>query len=308
MEHHVTVTMRGRMVLMSIVVMVIGSVNIFCADSTFVLRYDLSVGTSYIYHIVTDQYLVPNSSARLHSRLRLDVISRDASSNLLCRIMLTADTMFKEDTRAVSRPGGKLTFAGNKLYSGVGYLDLLFDEFGHIIRSRHVMSDIDSADERQSSSQRTMDAGAPGNTEDIGPYGVNLVIPTIPDVTEIFLFHEYTDTILFSSRVIHMPTNYGTSAASERKLYYDTLIRTSRLDSTCTDEQGYMYGYMTLNGERRNAFGARFQMYTWLIRDMRSGLITYVSETCQFMKKNKWQDYYKVNAELIDIRKISGKN
>lgn len=296
------------MKFLTILVLLNGSANIFGADSSFVLRYDLSVGTSYIYHIVTDQHLAPNSSVRLHSRLRLDVISRDASSNLHCKLVLTADTMFKDDTRAVSRPGGKLTFAGNKLYSGVGYLDLLFDEFGHIIRSRQVMSDVDSTDERQTSPLRTMDAGARGNTEDVGPYGVNLVIPKIPDVTEVFLYREYTDTILFSSRVVHMPTNYGTSATSERRLYYDTLIRTSKLDSTCTDEQGYIYGYMTLNGERRNAFGARFQMSTWLIRDMRSGLITYVSETCQFMKKGEWQEYYKVDAELINIRKISGKN
>lgn len=296
------------MIILSLLFLLICSIDASSADSTYVLRYDLSVGTSYTYHIVTDQFNVPNSTVRLHSRLRLDVLSRDASSNLLCRLKLTTDTLFRDDESPAFRPSGRLTFAGNKLYSGVGYLDLLFDEFGHIIRSRHVMSDIDSVDALQSSTQRTMDAGAPGVSEDVGPYGVNLVIPKIPDVTEIFLNREYVDTILFTSRVVHMPTNYGSSGTSERKQYYDTLLRTSRLDSTCVDEEGRMFGYMTLNGERRNAFGARFQLSTWLIRDMRSGLITYISETCKFRKKDRWQDYYKVNAELIEISRLSGKN
>ncbi len=296
------------MIILSILILLISSRIASAGDTTYVLRYDLSVGTSYTYHIVTDQYSIPNSTVRLHSRLRLDVISRDASSNLLCRLKLTSDTLFRDDLNATFRPSGRLTFAGNKLYSGVGYLDLLFDEFGHIIRSRHVMSDIDSVDALQTSTQRTMDAGAPGATEDVGPYGVNLVIPKIPDAAEIFLNREYVDTILFTSRVIHMPTNYGSSGTSDRKQFYDTLIRTSVLDSTCTDEQGRMYGYMTLNGERRNAFGARFQLSIWLIRDMRSGLITYISETCKFRKKDRWQDYYKVNAELVDIRRLSNKD
>ena len=150
-----------------------------------------------------------------------------------------------------------------------------------------------------------MDAAKFGVAADVGPYGANLIVPSLPDVSEIRYNEMYIDTVLFSSRIVHMPTNYGTSSSSERKVYYDTLIRVSTLDSTCVDELGMMYGYMTLKGERRNAFGARYKTHSSVIRDMRSGLITYVDEMCHHLnKRNEWIDYYKVSAELVGIRRI----
>ena len=113
-------------------------------DTTFVLRYDLPVGTSYTYHIVTDQFIVPYSAVRLHSKLMFEVLSRDAGANLYCRLLLRSDTSFSNADKDLYEPRGKLSFAGNRLYSGVGYMDLLFDEFGHIMQSRHVLNDVDT--------------------------------------------------------------------------------------------------------------------------------------------------------------------
>lgn len=269
------------------------------ADKVHTLKYDLPIGMSYEYRIQTDQIPFPSKVVRLHTLLTLDVVGRDEFDQTICRFSIASDTAFQYQDNIQTRPYGSVDFAGHKLYSKAGYLELVLDAHGNLSHGDSGDSSASGVNEvstqfRKITSESMM-AAVSGNS----PYMLQLLMPSIPKAQDLEIEREYVDTITFPSRSVYVPTNYGTSNTVEHKVLYDTLYRVSILDSVKSVGRESL-GYMTLRNERRNALGAAYYSESQMVRDMRTGLIRYVSEVCYKYTSSGRKMTYRSSAELIN--------
>lgn len=269
------------------------------ADKTHTLRYDLPIGMSYEYRVATDQIPFPNKVVRLHTKLVLDVVGRDDFDNTVCRFSVTADTSYEHSDNVTTRQYGYVDFAGHRLYSKAGYVEVILDAQGNI-----ASTDPDDSTYRSNNAVSTqfrrlastsMMAAVSGNS----PYMLQLLMPSVPVASELEVEREYVDTLTFPSRSVYVPTSYGTSNTVEHKVLYDTLYRVSILDSVRTiGDQSF--GYMTLKNERRNALGGAFSSESRLVRDMQTGLVQNITETCyKYTMRGERKLTYRSTANLV---------
>ncbi len=269
------------------------------ADRTHTLRYDLPIGMSYEYRVATDQIPFPNKVVRLHTKLVLDVVGRDENDNTVCRFSVTADTNYEHTDDVSTRQYGYVEFAGHRLYSKAGYVEIILDAHGNI-----ASNDPDDTTNRSSNAVSTqfrklasasMMAAVSGNS----PYMLQLLMPSMPEASDLEIEREYSDTLTFPSRSVYVPTSYGTTNTVEHKVLYDTLYRVSILDSVRTvGDQSF--GYMTLTNERRNALGGAYSSESRLVRDMRTGLVQKITETCyKYTMRGERKLTYRSTANLV---------
>jgi len=269
------------------------------ADRTHTLRYDLPIGMSYEYRVATDQIPFPNKVVRLHTKLVLDVVGRDEFDNTVCRFSVTSDTNYEHTDNVTTRQYGYVDFAGHRLYSKAGYVEVILDARGNLAGTdpedtTNRSSNAVSTQFRKMASSSMM-AAVSGNS----PFMLQLLMPSIPEGSELEIEREYVDTLTFPSRSVYVPTSYGTTNTVENKVLYDTLYRVSILDSVRTigDES---YGYMTLRNERRNALGGAFSSESILVRDMKTGLVQKITETCyKYTMRGDRQLTYRSSANLV---------
>lgn len=270
------------------------------ADSTFMLRYDLPIGKTYTYRVTTDQFVIPTTGIRLHTRMMMDVLGRDENANTVCRLRLTADTAFDKTDMVTYRPIGELDFGGHRLFSDAGFLELKLDEHGNLVDNKKTLEDNAKSPAISTQYERITDASIVSGNNTNGPYMLQLLMPNLPAGEAIQLTKQYVDTVTIASRSVHLPTSYGSTGVAQREILYDTIIRRTSLDSVYTSGS-ISIGHMTVQSERRNALGARYVSTSSIVRDMRSGMIQHIREKCFRITRNgdKKVSYY-ATAELID--------
>ncbi len=292
------------------------STNEIHQDSTYTLRYNLPVGTAYTYQVTTDQFVIRNTGVRLHTSVMMEVIGHDENGNSICRFRLRSDTAHREDDdEFIYRPIGSLNFAGHKLYAEAGHVELLLDPYGKLVDNTPTEEDLNKMPEVVTQFQRVVDASI--NDPDImgegGSYMLNLVLPATPRTLSLDLHKEYTDTVVFDSRAVHMPSTYGSQAIEARTIdgavpdvrlmLKDTLYRITVLDSV-VQKGNQTIGFMTFKNVRYNALGSHFVSTTHIERDMTTGLIKSVKEKCYRTKGDKETLAYFAKAELIHTEAI----
>lgn len=270
------------------------------ADSTFMLRYDLPVGKTYTYRVTTDQFVIPTTGIRLHTRMMIDVLGRDENSHTICRLRLTADTAFDKTDMVTYRPVGELDFGGHRLFSDAGFLELKLDDYGNLVDNKRSLEDANKTPAISTQYERITDASLVSGSNTNGPYMLQLLMPNLPAGEQIELSKQYSDTVTIASRSVHLPTSYGATGVAQREILYDTVIRRTSLDSVYTSGS-ISIGHMTVQSERRNALGARYVSTSNIVRDMRTGMIQHMREKCYRVTRNgeKKISYY-ATAELID--------
>ena len=227
------------------------------------------------------------------------MVGRDENDNTVCRFSVTADTNYEHTDDVTTRQYGYVDFAGHRLYSRAGYVEIILDAHGNL-----ASSDPDDTNNRSSNAVSTqfrrlasasMMAAVSGNS----PYMLQLLMPSIPEASELEIEREYVDTLTFPSRSVYVPTSYGTSNTVEHKVLYDTLYRVSILDSVrAIGDQSF--GYMTLKNERRNALGGAYASESRLVRDMRTGLVQNITETCyKYTQRGERRLTYRSTASLV---------
>ncbi len=251
-------------------------------DSTVVLRYDLPIGSTYTYQVTTDQYVLPNTYIRLHSIMVIEVMGRDEDANTICRLKLQSDTSALQQQASVpTRKLDHLVFGGDRLYSDVGFLDVTINDRGELVDDRKVYEERNRPSSISTQYDRITEVSMDQQVaqQRSGPMSLQMIIPSIAGDNPLSLHRPYVDTVTTVSKSVHLPTSYGPAGVAERVILYDTLIRVTTIDSL--HQVGVtVRGYVTVVGNRTTGLGTKYQSTSHLQRDMRSGLIESLSETC----------------------------
>lgn len=273
-------------------------------DTSFTLRYDLPVGMSYTYQVITDQYILKTAGVRLHTLIIMDVIGHDENSHSVCRFRLKSDTVGVKDQKFIYRPLTGISLAGKRLYAEAGHVELVMDALGRLVDNSPSVEELNSNPEIVTQFHRTVESNT--NDPDLlgegGSYMLQFIMPSLPKGLAYELRKAYVDTITFNSKSVHLPTRYGVGetgeSAQSRLVLTDTLFRTTVLDSV-RNTNNASYGYMTLTNMRTNALGGRFTSQTNVVRDMTSGVVNKVAEYCWKKTGDENRLAYFASAELI---------
>lgn len=274
-------------------------------DSTVVLRYDLPIGNIYTYRVTTDQYVLPTSFIRLHSLMKIEVIGRDEDFNTICRLKLQSDTARSTYSDQMPVRGvEQLTFGGHRLHADVGFLDVTINDRGELVDDAKKYDDNNRPSSISTQFERITEATMDQHVtqQRSGPFALQMVIPSIAGDNPLLLHRPYVDTVTTISRSVHLPSSYGPTGVAERVILFDTLIRTTTIDSL--QKHGVeVRGFVSVVSDRTSGLGTRYQSTSILQRDMRSGLIESLSETCYRLTPKGRKMAYTATAILIESSK-----
>lgn len=266
------------------------------------LRYDLPIGNTYTYRVTTDQYVLPTSFIRLHSLMVIEIIGRDEEDNTICRLRLQSDTATSTYTNEIPvRAVEQLTFSGHRLHADVGFLDVTLNDRGELVDDTKAYDEKNRPSSISTQFERITEATMDQHVtqQRSGPFALQMVMPSIAGDNPLWLNRPYIDTVTTISRSVHLPTSYGPTGVAERVILFDTLIRTTTIDSL--QKTGHrVRGFVTVESDRTSGLGTKYHSTSILQRDMRSGLIEALTETCYRQTAKGRKVAYVAKAVLIE--------
>ncbi|NQW29387.1 MAG: hypothetical protein HQ472_02600 [Ignavibacteria bacterium] len=268
------------------------------------MRYDLAVGTSYLYDVMSDQHVVKNSAVRLQTNLAIDVVGLDARDNFKIKLRVRGDTVKDEEGKNVYKPAGTMDFSGHRLFSDAGRYNAALDALGRVILGQSVIDGPEAQLEIQTQFERTTDISVAEAEGTNSSTMLNFTVPSLPFHTSLEIGKQYFDTTFVPSRVIDLPISYGPEAKTKRNEFVDSIFRAFVLDSVVTSGASSV-GYMTIHSNRHNRFGARFTSSSKIKRNLRTGMVINLSETCYRVTSMGPELEYSASATLTGTSQLA---
>lgn len=249
------------------------------------LVYKMKVGEVHTFDLVTEQHVVGKRAVRVATDMRIDVLNNDHLGNYECRMSLTIN---RDSTTTLPHSqdlsNGAFHIAGERSYSRVEGYDAVINSVGNIVLGQTVQPH--NLDQRIFTlSSQTTDFSM--TERPVAPYEVNFTLSSAPGENPVTIGVPYEDTIFVTSAIqrVRRTTGYITSPMSETPAHLDTLLRVMTLDSIITVGQRQV-GHITSRGIKRTVLGQHYEITTQYYREMTSGLIDSLHETCTAILPN----------------------
>lgn len=266
--------------MLIILVLILSSASTVTAQQReYHLIYKMKVGDVHTFDLVTEQHVVGRRAVRVATDMSIDVLNNDHLGNYECRMSLTIDrdsTDLIPQTQDLSN--GAFVVAGERSYSRVEGYDAVINSVGNIVIGQTVQPH--NLDQRIFTlSSQTTDFSM--TERPVAPYEVNFTLSSAPGENPVTIGVPYEDTIFVTSAVQRVSKTIGfiTAPMSEPPAHLDTLFRVMTLDSIVTVDQRQV-GHITSRGLKRTVLGQQYEITTQYYREMTSGLIDSLHETC----------------------------
>lgn len=266
-------------VLIILALLVVTAASSVAQQREYHLVYKMNVGDVHMFDLVTEQHVVGRRAVRVGTDMRIDVMNNDHLGNYECRMTLTINRDTSQALPdALDLSNGAFIVAGERSYSRVEGYDAVINSVGNIVLGQTVQPH--NLDQRGFTlSSQTTDFSM--TERPIAPYEVNFTLSSAPGENPVTIGVPYEDTIFVTSAVqrVSRTTGFITSPMNEPPTHLDTLLRVMTLDSIITVGQRQV-GHITSRGLKRTVIGQQYEITTQYYREMTTGLIDSLHETC----------------------------
>ncbi len=275
----------NRAMLIIVALFLSAASTVMAQQREYHLVYNMKVGDIHAFDLVTEQHVVGRRAVRVATDMRIDVLNNDHLGNYECRMTLTINRDSSQGLpNTYNLSNGAFVVAGDRSYSRVEGYDAVINSVGNIVLGQTVQPHTLDQQGFTLSSQTTDFSMM---ERPVAPYEVNFTLSSAPGENPVTIGVPYEDTIFVTSAIqrVSKSTGFITSPMSESPAHLDTLFRLMTLDSIITVGQRQV-GHITSRGLKRTVLGQQYEITTQYYREMTSGLIDSLHETCTAILAN----------------------
>jgi len=276
------------------------------ADSLLTLRYKLDAGRTYVWHLVSDQFVVNHRSLRLNATFYLDAIDSDVDGNTQVRLHVKSSDKDDKASAIIDSVKNGSYPVGSRRSNKAGVYDAMIDQLGKIITGRFALDETSAIPPM--SAHSTTNQFEKQQSLDI-PQLLNIMLPELQKGPDLAVNAVRIDTQYVASVNQSLNSSRGSSVEATGKLtsFIDTVYRRISFDSTAIRPSGQQVCFLSVSARRQNYNGTVSLAETSIIRDARSGLIERVIEFGYLLdnKGKKSPRYVAVAVSDTDLSQIT---